>query len=141
MKKKVKVTQEMVDWVESHREGKMRYDKEFWLELGEEIVVEKASGVYFHITLAARGGGCMLPAHLFDIDPVTYNAKLEAEEARAEEIANTNWTKVRNQAAIEAMTQLINREGVDQGTYLSYELVARNAVKYADALVKELQKV
>ncbi len=139
MKEKRIITKEMVDYVENHRDGNVRYDKSFVIKEGEECTVDGVSSVHENcIKISfADGRACVLPADLFDIDPIAYASMLENERKREKYNRLVDWNGVRIKAATAALQGICSNGKILQSIP---EKVANVCVVLADTLIKELQK-
>ena len=147
MSRKLKITQEIVDFVESHKDNSCEviFEKDFVLKVGEIVGIEEFSTENKLIRLyTAEGEHFCLPAVLIDVDLDQLNHEIELERIRmeseiktAKELAKINWVSYRNTLALEITKSLIAR-GSSIGGETWNSLIADNVVDLADRITRQL---
>ena len=148
---RIKATQEMVDYVESHRSGDVCYTEDFKLEVGETCVID-GWGLDDRLFLMSKENGIKfrMPEDMTGLNIDDYK-KAWDERQLQEDMMKVDWADVRIKAAIHILGGMVadkcirvdedddNKEEL-QRQERTVRCCAYTALKYVDALIDELRK-
>lgn len=145
--KKIKITQKMVDFVESHKDYSkiIHYDKDFHINVGDDAAITGFSRDRRSLEVAtAEGMYFYMPAVVFDFDVDEWAHQRQVESIlrkkqidNAEALAKVDWIAERNHIALEILKEIVRKEYTLYSS--SNEAVVGAAVDMANKMVNMMR--